>query len=157
MNLTYKFNKTQLEELKKLLSYYTEIKLQKEGYQLFSVKIEGLNFTFYKSGKLLIQGTESEKNQLLLQSIQAIVLKTTKKDLLPLAGSDESGKGDVFGPLIVAATFVDEEAADKLKLLGVDDSKKFSHSKINELAPQIMQSVPFSIVRICCSCYSVWF
>ena len=129
MNSSYKFDKTQLAELEKILSYYTDLKFQTEGYILFSTKIEGLSFTFYKSGKLVIQGKENQSNAALLQSIQNIILQGIEKSYLPAAGSDEAGKGDVFGPLIVAATFVNEESAAHLKLLGIDDSKKFSIKK----------------------------
>lgn len=52
-------------------------------------------------------------------------------------GTDESGKGDYFGPLISAAVFVDQKMAEQLSQLGVTDSKKLSDKRINELAPQI--------------------
>jgi len=39
---------------------------------------------------------------------------------LPHGGSDESGKGDYFGPLVVACCYVDEALAEKLRNLRVD-------------------------------------
>jgi ribonuclease HIII len=38
-------------------------------------------------------------------------------------GTDESGKGDYFGPLVTAAVFLDEELETKLIQLGARDSK----------------------------------
>lgn len=49
------------------------------------------------------------------------------------AGSDESGKGDFFGPLVVAAVVVDNTTADKLRAAGVKDCKLLSDKKILEL------------------------
>ena len=49
-------------------------------------------------------------------------------------GSDESGKGDFFGPLVVAAVMVDKAIALQLTNIGVKDSKTLSDKKISELA-----------------------
>ncbi len=38
-------------------------------------------------------------------------------------GSDEAGKGDFFGPLVVAAVAVDEQTLEILRAIGVKDSK----------------------------------
>lgn len=44
-------------------------------------------------------------------------------------GSDESGKGDYFGPLVVACCYVDEDLAEKLRTLRVEwyDSRDVKH------------------------------
>lgn len=39
---------------------------------------------------------------------------------LPHGGSDESGKGDYFGPLVVACCYVDETLAERLRTLKVE-------------------------------------
>jgi ribonuclease HIII len=52
----------------------------------------------------------------------------------PIIGSDESGKGDYFGPLVSAAVYVDETSAQGLKELGVRDSKKLNDHQSLELA-----------------------
>ena len=65
-----------------------------------------------------------------------------------IIGSDESGKGDYFGPLVVAAVFVPEESLDVLSLLGVKDSKRLSDTKALRLADELGQSYPSSIVAI---------
>lgn len=41
----------------------------------------------------------------------------------PLVGCDESGKGDLFGPLVCAAVFASEETSKKLAMMGARDSK----------------------------------
>jgi ribonuclease HIII len=54
-------------------------------------------------------------------------------------GTDESGKGDYYGPLVGAAVLVDEQTATLLEELGVKDSKKLSDSRVHKLAAQIRQ------------------
>lgn len=39
-------------------------------------------------------------------------------------GTDESGKGDFFGPLVIAGVLVDEKNAEYFHELGIKDSKK---------------------------------
>jgi ribonuclease HIII len=63
-------------------------------------------------------------------------------------GTDESGKGDYFGPLVVAGVFVNEETKQRLIELGVKDSKKLSDAKIRELAMKIKSTCKYSIVPI---------
>lgn len=52
-------------------------------------------------------------------------------------GVDESGKGDYFGPLVIAAVCVDTETASMLRGSGIRDSKTLSDRKIAEMAPEI--------------------
>lgn len=52
-------------------------------------------------------------------------------------GTDESGKGDYFGPLVSAAVYVNRQIAQKLAEIGVADSKTLTDKRVNELAPQI--------------------
>jgi ribonuclease HIII len=67
----------------------------------------------------------------------------------PRIGSDESGKGDYFGPLVVAAVFVGEEHDQRaLEELGVRDSKLMSDSTALALAQRIEEQFPCEMVRI---------
>jgi ribonuclease HIII len=63
-------------------------------------------------------------------------------------GTDESGKGDYFGPLVVAGAFVPDEQVQVLKELGVKDSKKFSDNRVRELAEMIKRGYKHSVVAI---------
>lgn len=54
-------------------------------------------------------------------------------------GVDESGKGDLFGPLVVAGVITDPEIEILLVKRGVRDSKSLSDSTILELAPFIKE------------------
>ena len=63
-------------------------------------------------------------------------------------GSDESGKGDYFGPLVIAAAFVTSEIEPDLKLMEVRDSKMISDGRVLELARDLRQVCKHSIVAI---------
>ncbi len=49
-------------------------------------------------------------------------------------GTDESGKGDYFGPLVVAGVYVDAECRADLLDMEITDGKKISNTRIRKLA-----------------------
>lgn len=63
-------------------------------------------------------------------------------------GTDESGKGDYFGPLVIAGVFLPEEQEEVLSELGVKDSKRISDNRVRELAGLIKKGYTHSIVAI---------
>ncbi|MGM9569529.1 MAG: ribonuclease HIII [Phascolarctobacterium sp.] len=65
------------------------------------------------------------------------------------AGSDESGKGDFFGPLVVSAVVVDDSTAAQLAAAGVKDCKLLNDKKILELEDIIKSTVvDFSVLEL---------
>ena len=56
---------------------------------------------------------------------------------LPYIGTDESGKGDYFGPLVVSGVLVDSSTQPQLENIGVKDSKSLSDKRCRKLASQI--------------------
>lgn len=65
-------------------------------------------------------------------------------------GTDESGKGDFFGPLTVAAFFADDKLKYELISLGVKDSKLLTDTQINFIAGKIkkIKNVFYEVVLI---------
>ena len=63
-------------------------------------------------------------------------------------GTDESGKGDYFGPLVVAAVHATKEEERLLTEMGVKDSKKLSDRKTLELEPKIRSACRHNVVKI---------
>jgi len=65
-------------------------------------------------------------------------------------GIDESGKGDYFGPLVIAGVFVDSQIKEDLVKIGVKDSKLLSDYQIRKIAEGIKKipSLNFNIVTI---------
>jgi ribonuclease HIII len=63
----------------------------------------------------------------------------------PHFGIDESGKGDFFGPLVIAGVYVDREIARKFLDAGIQDSKRIgSDAKIRALA-EIIRTTPGAV------------
>lgn len=69
-------------------------------------------------------------------------------------GTDESGKGDFFGPLVIAGVLVDEKNAEYFHELGIKDSKKLTDKKMLSLSVEIKKRVPHSIIAISNSKYN---
>jgi ribonuclease HIII len=67
---------------------------------------------------------------------------------VPRIGTDEAGKGDYFGDLVVAGVYLDAGDAARASDLGVKDSKCLSDAKVRALAVQIQAAFPTEIVRI---------
>lgn len=100
-------------------------------------------------------GVNTIKIQTLIESkkISSDLRKSNKKETtlrLPIIGTDESGKGDYFGPLVSAGVYVDERSVKDLIGCGIKDSKKLSDSKNLELARKIIKICKrrFAIIEI---------
>lgn len=65
-----------------------------------------------------------------------------------ILGIDESGKGDFFGPLVIAGVLADESSADRLKQNGIRDSKKITDNKILQLSDWITDNFVYTLVVI---------
>ncbi len=63
-------------------------------------------------------------------------------------GTDESGKGDFFGPLVIAGVMVDENSAKIFKELGIKDSKTLTDKRMLEMMTQIQKHAKFSVIAI---------
>ncbi len=106
-----------------------------------------VNVVSYESGKLVVQGKNApEFIEFILEPLIGVELlppaETIPENNSPHCGVDESGKGDFFGPLIIAGVYVDEVTAPQLRSLGVCDSKMIkSDKKICELAQKIREIV----------------
>jgi ribonuclease HIII len=63
-------------------------------------------------------------------------------------GTDESGKGDYFGPLVIAGVYLPDEQEEVFREIGVRDSKRFSDNRVRELAEIIKRGYVHSVVSI---------
>lgn len=116
------------------------------------------SIAIYNSGKCLIQGKgAAEFVEFVMEPhiLKAVVLGYEKilqpEFSHPHMGVDESGKGDFFGPLVVAAAYVDEGICEAFQKMGVRDSKTVtSDNQIRKLAAGIRNILKgrFSMVTI---------
>jgi ribonuclease HIII len=66
----------------------------------------------------------------------------------PHIGTDESGKGDYFGPMVIAGIWVDEPIKAKLEAMGIKDSKLLSDNRCRELAAKIRATCNGKFVEV---------
>jgi ribonuclease HIII len=74
--------------------------------------------------------------------------KTKRQPALGWIGTDESGKGDYFGPLVIGGVYVDPKTQGLLSNLKVRDSKKISDNVIKDLDFHIRSHCIYSVVVI---------
>lgn len=65
-----------------------------------------------------------------------------------LVGIDEAGKGDYFGPLVIAACYSNDEIDSAFEEFGLRESKKISDNRTFALETQIKRVTPFAVVTI---------
>ena len=125
-------------------------KFEPKEYTLFAAKKDKTTVAVYEKGpKILVQGRgAAEFVEFLLEpEILGVAelgyAEVHQPDMFqPHIGVDESGKGDFFGPLVIAGVYVDATSAKSLQAAGVQDSKAISSDKrIRDLA-EIIRNTP---------------
>ncbi|MBA2270334.1 MAG: ribonuclease HIII [Chthoniobacterales bacterium] len=118
-------------------------------YTLFFAQKEKLSAAVYEKGpKLLLQGKGIE--QFVQFELEPKILGEAKlgyeevhspEMFEPHFGIDESGKGDFFGPLVIAGVYVDRGIARNFMEAGIQDSKRIgSDARIHALADVVRKT-----------------
>ncbi|NOZ61716.1 MAG: ribonuclease HIII [Calditrichaeota bacterium] len=148
---TSKFAPEQEEQLRSILEQ-DGFELKPVDHAFWQAQRERVFITFYRSGKVVIRGKNIEdsieKYLEPLKSTSAVHGLESIENLTRWAGSDESGKGDLFGPLVIAALFVDKNSEHLLWQKGIQDSKKINDRKITELAFFIRKHFKHTIITL---------
>lgn len=114
-------------------------------YAQFAARKPDVTVTLYQSGKLVVQGKGTREfvefvlePEVLFQAELGYEAVHHPEWFEPHIGIDESGKGDIFGPLCVAAVYISPETAQEFFAQGVKDSKRIGSRKtLSDLAKQI--------------------
>jgi len=113
---------------------------------------------FYLSGKLVVQGKGAR--EFIEFALEPMVLEEARlgyeeelnpEMYQPHFGVDEAGKGDFFGPLVIAGAYVRSFTAKKLLQAGVCDSKRIGSAKrTHDLADAVKSIVGknFEVVAV---------
>lgn len=132
---TIKIDEAQMDQVKtwcdkRMWSFY-EVE-----YAHFGFKGDGVNIVGYKSGKLVVQGKKTE--DWVTYVLEAEITQTPQLGYDEVhhpewfehhAGLDESGKGDLFGPLVTACVIADKSMIDQWREKGIQDSKRVTSDK----------------------------
>jgi ribonuclease HIII len=140
-----------LEQATRLRALIEELgfEFSPKQYTLFFAQKNKLSVAVYEKGpKVLIQGKGIE--EFVQFELEPKILGEAKlgyeeihspEIFEPHFGVDESGKGDFFGPLVIAGVYVDRGISRKLMNAGVVDSKRItSDAKIRTLADAIRKT-----------------
>lgn len=149
-----------VESAKKLIDKYSDV-LKQSGINVSEIKQQQYCFEavvqekkdslkllvyFGKKGtKTVFQGNEEShfyrkiKNLLLGENLfsKQDMITSNIKEPEEYIGTDESGKGDYFGPLIIGGVYVNPQTKNELAKLGVKDSKEINDKTIIKIAAQI--------------------
>jgi ribonuclease HIII len=160
-NYVCKLSSTQAEQLRDLLEA-RQWELDDAPYAHWRARREKTTAVAYESGKLSVQGKgTADMVQFILEPEVLKEARFGYEDeyakledptmFEPHAGIDESGKGDYFGPLVIAAVYVNAESAKALVAAGVQDSKAIkSDTRMRALAHEVYKLIggKFAIVAI---------
>ncbi|MDB4653213.1 ribonuclease HIII [Akkermansiaceae bacterium] len=123
---------------------------QQKEHALYSAKRGKLNVTVYRKGpKVLVQGKETEdfvkfvlEPEVVGEARLGYEEHWQAEMFEPHFGIDESGKGDYFGPLVVAGVYTNQKITRALLDAGIMDSKRIGSGKrIRDLASRIKGEV----------------
>ncbi|MDD5520913.1 MAG: ribonuclease HIII [Kiritimatiellae bacterium] len=134
-SFTYKLSEQQQKTLITILKQgnYRPVSME---HTIIAGEIEDCRIALYKSGKCLVQGKKASEfvmfvlEPAVLESVGLGYEDVLNPDLArPHIGIDESGKGDFFGPLVVAGAYIDQTLIDTMREMDVKDSKNISSDK----------------------------
>ena len=157
-SFTFKVDSAQAAKLRGILEE-KGFTFREVPYTLYGAQKQKLTVNAYTSGKLLVQGRGAQ--EFIEFTLEPEVLGEAKlgydevhnpEMFQPHLGIDESGKGDFFGPLVIAGVFVDGELPRQLLDIGVKDSKQITSDKrALDLAEEIKELITldrFNVVVI---------
>ena len=145
---TYPLTPEQAERLRGILRERGFV-FSEKPHTLYAASKEKLSVAVYEKGpKVLLQGRGLEdfitfvmEPEILGEARLGYEEVLDPEQYEPHFGIDESGKGDLFGPLVVAGVYVDGDLASRLRDAGIRDSKGIgTDKKIRELADVIRDS-----------------
>ncbi len=149
---TLKLDSTQATKLRGILVAKGWVSFPVE-HSAFAFKGENLNIVHYKSGKCVIsgKGTEDFVKFTLEPDVTGHAVLGYDAELNPEwfeehAGLDESGKGDLFGPVVSACVIASGDVVREWIKAGIKDSKKLTDPTIAEL-DRMIRSTPGVAVK----------
>ncbi len=156
-SFTFKLNEEQQQKLLDLLSRSGGLPVDVPHTRI-AVDEGSCRIHLYNSGKCLVQGKGAEEwvtfrlePDILGEARLGYEAVHDPESVKPHMGIDESGKGDFFGPLVIAAVYTDAAIVEALRELGARDSKKITSDRVTlQLASDIRKKLDgqFAIVTI---------
>ena len=135
-----------------------EYEMREVPHTRFAGHRDKLNVNYYTSGKLLVQGKGTREfvefvlePEILKEARLGYEAEINPDFIRPRLGVDESGKGDFFGPLVVAGVYVNESVVRHWQEQGIKDSKRVTSDKRIAQLAKVIRTTPgciWSVVPI---------
>ena len=154
----YKLNKNEVADLRGKLNE-GDFQFRKLNHAQFQARADGLTASMYNSGKLVVQGKNSEAwcvqylgGKPIVASDDASGISDKSSGGWPAEdnaiGSDEAGKGDSFGGLVVSAVGLTSETLALVEGTTICDSKQMNDDLILQLAPWLKERVAYNTINL---------
>lgn len=129
----------ELENLRsEILRREGQLQPSKSKWELFRFKVGGYKGIAYSSGKVVY-------HEPLISLIEDSLIELPGTEV----GSDEAGKGEKAGPIVVAAVALDEYGRRRLRAKGLLESKSIPKERLEEIANNIEElalSIEYKVV-----------
>jgi ribonuclease HIII len=151
---TVKLDADQIKKLGAILSARNWLPFAVD-YAAFAYKDEGVNVIAYNSGKVVAAGKRTE--EFVQNILEAEVTCEARLGYDEVwhpewfehhAGLDESGKGDLFGPLVTACVVATGEMISQWRDLGVRDSKAIASDKAVLALEREIRKTPGVVIKV---------
>jgi len=127
------------------------------AYARYAFRGRDCNVTAYESGKLVVAGKGTEEFVTMTLEPEVTQAPALGYDAVhhpewfeAHAGLDESGKGDLFGPVVAATVVGDRPAVEGWIAAGVRDSKRIADSQITKLDKLIRTTQGVAVATCLC-------
>lgn len=128
----------ELEKLKEKLSGLAKLHPPRNAWEEFRFSVGRYLGIVYRNGKVVYHETLSE-----------LIENVLIEDDCVEVGSDEAGKGESTGPIVVAAVAMDGRGRKFLRARGLLESKSVSKSRLSELADLVRSaSISYRIRKV---------
>lgn len=128
------FTKMSLKEIKSFL----DSKDEKEQLELSKILIEDQRKNVNVLGQKIANRHKKREEE--IRRVRALYDFDRSFGNIVIAGVDEVGRGPLAGPIVGAAVILNLSCADDELILGINDSKKLSSKKREELAAKIKET-----------------
>ncbi|HYW00811.1 MAG TPA: ribonuclease HIII [Candidatus Acidoferrum sp.] len=110
-------------------------------YEVMRVFDHNIQLILYSSGKV-VHNDSPEGLRLLRQCLAPV------SGMDYVGGSDEAGKGEWYGPLVVACAALTPQQYDDVRIFGVHDSKQLDATRLKCLASQLVKVAVYDLVTL---------
>ena len=135
--LSTKLTLEEVDRLREALERESAELLAPGRYELFRARLDDSLVVVYRTGRAVYHST-------LIKLIESVLIPPPGIEV----GSDEAGKGEISGPIVVAAVALDPNSAVRLRALGLVESKSISRREIPRVARLVREFALSSAVRV---------